>query len=93
MLINIMKEMLILRIRKQFNRIDNFDSTTTIKKIMINYNLVNKIKNLINNHITIKINFIDFIINNNLFFFVRITFRMFILINNNHNKTINTFNN
>ena len=85
--------MLILKIRKQLSRIDNLDSSTTIKKIMINYNLVNKVKNLINNHITIKINFIDFIINNNLFLFVRITFRMFISINNNHNKTINTLSN
>ena len=60
---------------------------------MINYNLVNKVKDLINNRITMKVNFIDFIINNNLFLLVRITFQMFILINNNYNKTINTLNN
>ena len=85
--------MLILRIREQLNRIDNLDSITTIKKIIINHNLVNKVKNLINNRITKKIDFIDFIINNNLFLLVKITFRIFILINNNYNKTINTLNN
>ena len=35
---------------------------------MINHNLVNKIKNLISNRITVKIKNIDLIINNNLFF-------------------------
>ena len=49
--------------------------------------------NLINNRITIKIDFIDFIINNKLFFIIKIIIRMFISINNNRNKLINTFNN
>ena len=84
---------MILEIRELLSRIDSLDLATTIEKTMINYNLVNKVRDLISSRTTIKINSIDLIINNNLFLLVRIIVRILILINNNYSKTISTLSN
>ena len=76
MLVGIKKEILILRILKLLSRIDSLNSATAAEKAIISYNLINKIKNLINSRITMKINSIDLIISSNLSLLVRIIVRI-----------------
>ena len=71
-----------------FKQIDNLD---LIIKIIMHFNLVNKILNLINNRIMTMKDRFNFIIFNNNPFLVNLTISIFIRIK--FNNQINTFNN